>query len=318
LTTLLSEQKLLASFGVFKPFTKIFMDAYLLVTPQGRILSFNSLFSLLVETSARQIKNQNIFELIDLKEEDKSSFHKLLVTKKPLRLDDLTIEIKKDAEVKHVTISSYPLFFEESKEHVGSCLLLRDVSAETHLLHKYSFQSKETQTDPLTGLFTRRVLSIKIRENLLKLQNEEKAFGCILLDLDHFKQINDTYGHHAGDAVLKETAKLLYKISRKEDVIARYGGEEIIILMSPSDAKSLKFVCEKIRQTIEAHVYTYEGDKIKMTVSIGAYLCEDPTDEEEKIIRKADGCLYSSKKAGRNCTHISTSQSQGSMKKKAS
>ncbi len=154
--------------------------------------------------------------------------------------------------------------------------------------------------DPLTALFNRRLLdAVLIKEH--HSAREGKAFYAIMMvDIDHFKKINDTYGHGVGDIVLKEVASQISQATRITDIAFRYGGEEFLIVMPTSKQQKLDKVAEKIRQRIESHSIKVSSDlTIKVTVSIGiAYYDHHP--DYMHTMKKADDALYQAKKAGRN------------------
>ena len=131
-----------------------------------------------------------------------------------------------------------------------------------------------------------------------------------MTDIDHFKKFNDTYGHQTGDEVLKAVANIIKESVRKSDVAARYGGEELALILQETGKKGTNLVEENIRRKIESKELNYGGEKIKITISIGVYtfdttdaLCKD--DDVEVAVKKADKSLYYSKEKGRNrVTHF--------------
>jgi diguanylate cyclase (GGDEF)-like protein len=132
---------------------------------------------------------------------------------------------------------------------------------------------------------------------------------CLLLDLDHFKAINDTYGHQRGDKVLQEVARLLKSKRRSHDVVARYGGEEFILFLCQTPPEEALKIAERLRSDIESFPFSQEkGIPIKATVSIGiaAYPHPDIHDCQD-MIKNADNALYAAKQAGRNKVIIETS-----------
>ena len=150
-------------------------------------------------------------------------------------------------------------------------------------------------TDVLTGLKNRRFFIEKLDEYLLQYEQTNSPFSLLMLDVDHFKLVNDTHGHLIGDKLLMELAKLLTNFFPKEHIIARYGGEEFVVLMPYTDEnKSLK-EAELLRSTIQSATWMVD----KITASIGVATCH--TNETTiSILSKADGALYSSKENGRN------------------
>jgi diguanylate cyclase (GGDEF)-like protein len=154
----------------------------------------------------------------------------------------------------------------------------------------------------LTGLENRRSL-IEFAEVQLKLAQRYKSFFSIMLiDLDHFKKINDTYGHLIGDEILKNIAKILKDILRNVDHIGRFGGEECIVILPNTDLKNAVLVAEKVRDAIANFVHNIEDHNIQTTVSIGIASYHSLDDDVNQIIKRADQALYTAKSSGRNCS----------------
>ena len=157
------------------------------------------------------------------------------------------------------------------------------------------------ETDALTNIANRRKLFDMLSLDIERTKRYSSPLSIAMIDLDHFKKVNDTYGHIAGDNVLKETVSILHDNIRKADVLGRYGGEEFIIIMSGLDVKKAKIVCEKIRNIIEKHKHPKIG---QVTISIGlAEFCNK--DSAEKLIARADKSLYIAKENGRNRVEVS-------------
>lgn len=156
-------------------------------------------------------------------------------------------------------------------------------------------------TDALTGIANRGALQAKGPELFKRSELLGITFTLIALDLDKFKNINDTYGHAAGDYVLQETAKIVRdKLIRGNDFFARAGGEEFALILLGSPQKQAEEVGERIRATIEGHPYVFEGKRIPVTISIGIAF-KSPKDQTwEFIYERADKALYHSKNSGRN------------------
>ena len=153
--------------------------------------------------------------------------------------------------------------------------------------------------DLLTQLSNRRgALSLLTQEKARIMRNPQPC-SIILCDVDHFKKVNDQYGHNAGDAVLVELAKIFTKNTRDQDCIARWGGEEFLFILPQTLAKNANILAEKIQETLQDYLVNYEGDKIKVTVSMGIeqFNGEQSIDE---VINNADKYLYQAKNAGRN------------------
>ncbi len=158
-------------------------------------------------------------------------------------------------------------------------------------------------TDELTGLFNRRMLKYRLEESLAVVRRYESPLTCLMLDIDYFKKVNDTYGHLVGDFVLKELAHLLKQYTRTEDNLIRFGGEEFLIVLYEPMPKAY-IIAERLRESIERHQFPLDKDTAKIvsiTVSIGlsAYL-EYVSDSQDTLIALADSALYLSKLNGRN------------------
>ena len=158
--------------------------------------------------------------------------------------------------------------------------------------------------DPLTGLYNRRYLFTHGRAMVEEAAQRGRALSVLVMDLDYFKKVNDTWGHDAGDAVLQETAKRLSKQVRKLDVVCRIGGEEFAVLLSGSDGRMARMVAERLRCAIASKPFkipTEEGEKdLHITISIGLASFENRNDTLEVLLKRADDALYQAKQQGRN------------------
>jgi diguanylate cyclase (GGDEF)-like protein len=162
-------------------------------------------------------------------------------------------------------------------------------------------------TDVLTGWHNRRYLQARIKEELARARRDRSNLVCLMLDVDHFKQVNDTWGHAAGDAVLRDVAQRIESQVRASDVTARYGGEEFVILLPRTSGDEALQLAERVRGTVAAApVGLPNGGSVDVTVSIGiANLAPDADDNDFKslgdaLIARADVALYSAKAAGRD------------------
>lgn len=160
-------------------------------------------------------------------------------------------------------------------------------------------------TDDLTGLYNRRYFFGQLRDNLNISKRYKHPLGCILLDIDFFKKVNDTFGHDAGDKVLSETAAAIRAACRETDIVGRYGGEEIVVLLPETDGHGSYVVAEKIRVKVEGLQFSsVDGRSFVITISAGVAVLnpEDITDQEDygQLIKSADIALYHAKEHGRN------------------
>lgn len=156
-------------------------------------------------------------------------------------------------------------------------------------------------TDSLTGIFNRKAIVETIHEEFNKAKLRNSALSFILFDIDHFKKINDTYGHPAGDYVLKETCDLIKtKMIRPTDALGRYGGEEFALLLPATQSQIAIDVAERIRSKIEQHKYVFEDKEISVTISLGVVALDSTSKTPDELISLADKALYDAKNQGRN------------------
>ncbi len=165
--------------------------------------------------------------------------------------------------------------------------------------HSKKLETKLNQ-DPLTGAFNRRAYEKKIKQELKRFLKYGTVFSIIILDIDHFKRVNDTFGHSIGDKCLQQITNKSIPVLRKTDMFARYGGEEFVVVMPDTLIKDALRVAEKIRRTIEKIEFVYKEDIIRMTVSIGVSQINEEETSYYKAFERADAALYKAKDGGRN------------------
>lgn len=159
-------------------------------------------------------------------------------------------------------------------------------------------------TDELTDLPNRRAAVARLNEYWTLASRHDALLSCILIDIDHFKTVNDTYGHAVGDAVLAATAKHLREVTRGEEMVARVGGEEFLVLCPHSTAEETAVAAERQCRAIEAHVLRHGEHELKVTISAGVAEATDEMIEPEDLLIAADAALYAAKRAGRNCVRL--------------
>lgn len=157
-------------------------------------------------------------------------------------------------------------------------------------------------TDELTGLPNRRSFLVRAREEFARAERGYGVFSILMIDLDHFKAVNDKFGHAGGDAVLIHVADSLRAAFRLDDCPARIGGEEFIVLLSAAGREAAIIAAEKLRLKIAETAIPYEGKNIALTLSIGVSTYKNGIPNIEAMMKEADSCLYSSKRRGRNTT----------------
>jgi two-component system, cell cycle response regulator len=192
-----------------------------------------------------------------------------------------------------------PFIEEEFRSRIVTHLRNRKYTKELELLSiKFQYQAEH---DALTGVYNRGYFQSELATRFAHCQYSHEHLGCILIDLDYFKKINDNYGHAYGDLVLKEFAKLLMAPDRISGVVARYGGEEFVILLPRSDLADCRLIAEQLRSSAEGFIYNDGTTELQVTVSIGvASLQDNKPISPEKLVSMADDALYKAKENGRN------------------
>ncbi|PIE69913.1 MAG: hypothetical protein CSA22_10520 [Deltaproteobacteria bacterium] len=163
---------------------------------------------------------------------------------------------------------------------------------------------KEVYTDPLTGAHNRRSYDKKIQELVNLFQRYNTPFSAIIFDVDHFKKINDRFGHTVGDKCLKEIIKRIQPTLREVDFLFRFGGEEFVILLPETGQEGAVTVAEKTRQTVEKIAFIHKGDTVKITISLGVTTVAEGDSVPESIFNRMDAALYAAKNNGRNRSEV--------------
>lgn len=170
------------------------------------------------------------------------------------------------------------------------------------LLYKRAVE--KAHRDPLTGVNNRAAMESALSQEMNLARRHGTALSMIILDIDKFKQINDTYGHIAGDAILKRVTESMAECVRNSDIIYRYGGEEFIVLLRNTKKPGAKLLAERIRQAVESMHFKYEEFRINITVSAGLASFKKG-DTEKTFLDRCDQALYEAKQSGRNCVVVS-------------
>lgn len=169
----------------------------------------------------------------------------------------------------------------------------------------YARMERMATTDGLTGLTNHRQFQIAFDEMLARSERYGRKLSVVLTDIDHFKSVNDTYGHPVGDRVLKRVARILEENARKTDIVARYGGEEFAILMEETDTEGAFQIAERIREAAQAESFSSEHGRFSCTLSLGVSTYPDDGRSKSEVIERADQNLYQAKHGGRNRTVVS-------------
>jgi len=199
-----------------------------------------------------------------------------------------------------------PINFPELEARVRSMLRIKRLQDELDQKNReLELANKRLRklsiTDGLTELFNHRHVHELLHEEWERSQRTGDPVAVAMLDLDRFKQINDTYGHPTGDVVLYETARIIRETAREIDMVGRYGGEEFIAILPDTDEEEAARFAERVRAQVGEHVYRDEANEIRMTVSSGvASFPTSRVDDPEELLKRADEALYRAKESGRN------------------
>ena len=172
------------------------------------------------------------------------------------------------------------------------------------LMHKERAEEAATRlavTDPLTGTFNRRTFLELGAMEIARTRRAKGVLSLLMLDIDHFKRVNDQYGHQAGDEALKCVVDSLLETLRREDLLVRYGGEEFCVLLPGVPLDQATLLAERARAAVESAGFSFRGKEIPLTISVGvALFIRDGAEDIERLVSRADEALYSAKAAGRN------------------
>jgi diguanylate cyclase (GGDEF)-like protein len=199
-----------------------------------------------------------------------------------------------------------PINFAELEARVRSLLRIKKLQQELGDREKELSQMNDrllhiSMTDGLTGVDNRRALEQRLHEMFEHSLRLHEPIACVMCDIDHFKKVNDTYGHAAGDDVLKQFAEILKDEAREIDRVGRYGGEEFLLLLPGTVLDSAVTFAERLRQRVEQNTFSFEGGTLKRTVSLGVASWPHPKIKgREEMLKAADDALYVAKEMGRN------------------
>jgi diguanylate cyclase (GGDEF)-like protein len=199
-----------------------------------------------------------------------------------------------------------PIKFAELEARIRSLLRIKKLQEDLGEREKELSQMNDrllhiSLTDGLTGDDNRRSLEQRLHEMFEHSLRLHEPISCVMCDIDHFKKVNDTYGHAAGDEVLKQFAEILKLEAREIDRVGRYGGEEFLLLLPGTVLDSAVTFAERVRQRVEENTFSFEGGTLKRTVSLGVASWPHPRIKgREEMLKAADDALYVAKEMGRN------------------
>jgi diguanylate cyclase (GGDEF)-like protein len=190
------------------------------------------------------------------------------------------------------------LTLERSRLYEELLRLTEDLQKAKELLER------EASRDSLTDLWNRRAVLDLLKRELARSSREERPIAAVMIDIDHFKQINDRIGHLAGDKVLLEVTRRVGSTLRSADVFGRIGGEEFLIIISPCDESTARDVMERARRACAAEPVAIEEGEFEVTVSLGAAVAGGRDIDLSTLLKSADGALYQAKNDGRNRSEV--------------
>ena len=214
--------------------------------------------------------------------------------------------IKNDNEIIGIIAASSNIDKLSNTDIEYLCQLSAQASITTQRANAYAQVLKYATLDALTGLNNRRQFEVRLKQEVANATRNKKPLCCIMLDVDYFKKVNDTWGHSAGDCVLKNVAKIVAKELREYDIASRYGGEEFCIILPNTKIREAAFVAQRLRSAVEKAEINisenqFQKDILKVTISIGVSEFDNTqTQAPEKLYQNADIALYEAKKRGRN------------------
>ncbi len=219
---------------------------------------------------------------------------------RPLTVSAHAVLISKDGREFAIDESAAPILNRDGGA-IGAVLVFRDVSAKRELTRQLSHEATH---DALTGLINRRELEARLRAAIRSARDENREHALLYLDLDHFKLVNDTCGHVAGDELLKRLSKLLSDAVRESDMVARLGGDEFGVLLHRCPLARAKEVAEKLRRLVEEFRFTWEGRVFTVTASVGISPINGASQGLAQILSAADSACYLAKESGRNTIRV--------------
>jgi len=274
---------------------------YMSVNRDGVIVDANQALEGMLETDAAKIINSNIISFIHHK--DRKRFLKRVNGfDGPCRINDLWVTVISCSGSQIDIAVNGDIMFDED-EFSQANLIFQDITKRKELEKELRILATQ---DPLTGVDNRRSFFDKAEQELLRNKRYVHDFSIIMLDIDYFKRINDTFGHSVGDSVLRLTSQVISQELRESDILGRMGGEEFAIAMPETSLKDAYLVAERIRMAVEGvRLETNKGFvDVKLSAGVFTMSCEDKDKDIHYLIRQADILMYRAKKNGRNRVEV--------------
>ncbi len=182
---------------------------------------------------------------------------------------------------------------------IGAVEIFSDVTVKRNIERRVGELENIAFLDPLTGVKSRRYIELKVKQAIEETSQFNRAAGLLMIDVDHFKRVNDTYGHQVGDSVLRAICQTINANLRLGDILGRWGGEEFLLIVRDVNRASLAAVAEKCRMLVAASAIPVRGQHLRVTISVGATLMA-ADDSDQSVINRTDELMYFSKSSGRN------------------
>lgn len=208
----------------------------------------------------------------------------------------------KDGHRIPATVRITPLH-DESGARIGAVEVFSDATEHQRILDELLALKRQTMLDPLTCLGNRRNAALEFERRIGELRRFGIPFGMLFADIDHFKRINDTYGHDAGDKVLVSLARTLKRALREVDTVCRWGGEEFLAIVPKAEGEAFRVIAERMRSQVESTTVELDEGPLRITVSVGGARARI-SDTLESLSTRADSMMYEAKQAGRNIVKI--------------
>jgi len=278
-------------------------DAIVMLDHDGLTTLWNQSAAAMFGYTAEEMFGRDMHDLIT-SESARAAFHAAFVQFKEtgacpiLNAHIEASAIKKDGSQFPVEIAVAPLRLQGKW---CAAATIRDVTERKRM---EEILREQATRDPLTGLYNRRYLYETMERELARAKRENYPISVLMMDIDHFKNFNDTYGHQAGDEVLIALGRLLYNSVRQSDIACRYGGEEFIVIMPSVDIADAERRADAIRRAFSVLSINYDGAELSVSMSVGVACYPQHGDGINAIVKAADAALYAAKQAGRNCVCV--------------
>jgi len=267
-------------------------DAFIVYNEEGKLLDVNKVACNQLGYTRDELLNTNIAEIED-KQNSGNSYWPSLDSGEACTVH--STHVRRDGSKLSVEMNIVGIVANGAKQMFA---LVRDVT-ETEKLKAHL--SRLAMTDELTKLYNQRAFMLAFEKEIASASRSHRPLSLIAIDIDYFKKVNDTYGHHVGDLALQHFADIASYSVRAEDTVGRIGGEEFAILLPNANAKSAQCMGERLRKTAESSSFEHDDKTIKFTISVGVSTLSSDNATPTQMVNQADKALYDAKGAGRNC-----------------